>query len=90
MVAAWCEAEAQIVQGSILPRHGQHGSDIPAGTRYHRKDAPSVIWEVISVYTGVDGHSHAVLSNVADPLWRKTISQIELEQGGEYIRVPTK
>ncbi len=71
-----------------MPRHPQHEpSDIPIGTRYQRRDAPNVLWEV---YVGVDGHSHAVLSNVADPLWRKTISQFELEQGGGYIRVTAK
>jgi hypothetical protein len=73
-----------------MQRRRNQQSDISIGTRYHRRDAPNVVWEVLSLYVGVDGHSHAMLSNVADPLWRKTISQIELEQGGEYIRVPTK
>ena len=46
-------------------------------------------WEVIALYMGVDGKQHAVLSNLSDPTWRKTISVIELEQGGHYAEVAT-
>ena len=43
-------------------------------------------WEVIALYIGVDQKQHAVLSNISDPTWRKTISVIELEQSGHYAR----
>jgi hypothetical protein len=48
-----------------------------------------VIWEVIALYAGVDGKQHAVLSNIGDPTWRKTISVIELQESGHYERLPT-
>jgi hypothetical protein len=48
-----------------------------------------VTWEVIALYTGVDQKQHAVLRNISDPTWRKTISRIELEESGHYERVPT-
>jgi hypothetical protein len=46
-------------------------------------------WEVIALYIGVDQKRHAVLSNISDPTWLKTISVIELEQSGDYEGVPT-
>ena len=64
--------------------------DISIGTQYRRRDAPNVVWEVITLYVGVDGLPHAVLSNVSDPTWRKALSQIELENGGQYFRVPAR
>ena len=62
--------------------------DISIGTQY--RDAPNVVREVITLYVGVDGLPHAVLSNVSDPTCRKTLSQIELEHGGQYFRVPAR
>ena len=56
------------------------------GARYRHRDAPNVTWEVIALYIGVDQKQHAVLSNIPDPTWRKTISVIELEQSGHYAR----
>ena len=58
------------------------------GARYRHRDAPNVTWEVIALYVGVDGKQHAVLSNISDLTWRKTISVIELEQSGNYEGVP--
>ena len=60
--------------------------EIAVGARYRHRDAPNVTWEVIALYIGVDQKQHAVLSNIADPTWRKTISVIELERGGHYAR----
>jgi hypothetical protein len=37
----------------------------------------------------MDGKQHAVLSNISDLTWRKTISVIELEQSGHYAHVAT-
>ena len=63
--------------------------EITVGARYRHRDAPNVIWEVIALYAGVDGKQHAVLSNIGDPTWRKTISVIELQESGHYERLPT-
>ena len=62
---------------------------IAVGVRYRHRDAPNATWEVIALYVGVDGKQHAVLSNISDLTWCKTISVIELEQSGHYAQVAT-
>jgi hypothetical protein len=62
--------------------------EISIGARYFRRDVPGIIWEVLSLYAGVDGLPHAILYNVAHPTLRKTLSQFTLEDGGQYTRVP--
>ena len=57
------------------------------GTRYRRRDVPYIVWEVVSQYAGADGLPYVVLRNVSDRTWHKTLSQIELEGGGQYSRV---
>jgi hypothetical protein len=71
-----------------MPRQ-RNRQEIAVGARYQHRDAPNVTWEVIGLYMGVDGKQHAVLSNVSDPTWHKTISMIELKKNGHYARVPT-
>ena len=56
-----------------MPGH-RNRQDISVGARYSHRDAPNVVWEVVALYVGVDGLRHAVLSNLADPTWRKTMS----------------
>jgi hypothetical protein len=56
------------------------------GTRYRHRDVPYIVWEVVSQYAGVDGLPHVVLRNVSDRIWQKTLSQNELERGGQYSR----
>jgi hypothetical protein len=63
-------------------------SGVSPGVRYCRRDAPYMVWEVITTYTGIDGKPYVVLVNLSDPTWRKTISLAELESGSQYIRVP--
>ena len=55
------------------------------GIRYRRRDAPYMIWEVISAYTSADGKPYVVLVNLSDPTWRKTLSLAELESGSQCI-----
>jgi hypothetical protein len=71
----------------MLRQRNRHG--IAVGVRYRHRDAPNATWEVIALYVGVDGKQHAVLSNISDLTWRKTISVIELEQGAHYAQVAT-
>jgi hypothetical protein len=47
-----------------------------------------MVWEVIAGYTSTDGKPYVVLSNLADPTWRKTLSLAELESGNQYVRLP--
>jgi hypothetical protein len=61
---------------------------VSRGTRYRRRDAPYMVWEVVTTYASVDSKTYVVLSNVSDPTWRKTLSLIELESSGQYIRLP--
>jgi hypothetical protein len=71
----------------MLRQRNRHG--IAVGVRYRHRDAPNATWEVIALYVGVDGKQHAVLSNISDLTWRKTISVIELERGAHYAQVAT-
>src|SRR5579885_2856632 len=75
--------------GIVTPRRRSR-QDVTVGARYRHRDVPGVTWEVIALYVGVDGKRHAVLCNISDPTWRKTISEIELEQSGQYepVAVP--
>jgi hypothetical protein len=63
-------------------------SEVSRGTRYRRRDAPYMVWEVIAGYTSTDGKSYVVLFNLSDPTWRKTLSLAELESSSQYIRLP--
>ena len=63
-------------------------AEISPGSRYRRRDAPYMVWEVITAYTSTDGKPYVVLVNLSDPTWRKTLSLAELESGSQYIRLP--
>jgi hypothetical protein len=67
--------------------HGKQHPNISIGTRYRRRDAPYIVWEVIAQYAGVDGLRYIVLRNLSDRTWQKTLSQIELDRGDRYTRV---
>jgi hypothetical protein len=54
------------------------------GSQFYRTDAPNAIWEVLAIFSGADGKSHAVLFNLSDPTCRKTVSAMELEDGCQY------
>jgi len=64
----------------------QNSPDV--GTRYRHRDVPYIVWEIVSQYAGVDGLPHVVLRNVSDRTWQKTLSQNELERGGQYSLAP--
>jgi hypothetical protein len=71
----------------VLGRRKREAEFSP-GVRYRRRDAPYMVWEVITAYTGTDGKPYVVLVNLSDPTWRKTLSLAELESGSQYIRLP--
>ena len=72
----------------LLLRHLHRSPEISVGARFLRRDAPSIVWEVLSLYVGVGGLPHAILYNVGQPTLRKTLSQFTLENGRQYTRVP--
>jgi hypothetical protein len=61
--------------------------ELSIGIRYFQRDTPNVVWEVLSLYVGVDGLPHAILYNIAHPTLRKTLSRYALEDGGQYARL---
>ena len=61
--------------------------EVSIGSRYRRKGMPLVVWEVLAVFLGVDGRQHAMMFNVDDPTWRKTISRAEIENTALYERI---
>jgi hypothetical protein len=69
-------------------RRRHRGSEVSVGARYFRQDAPRIIWEVLSLYVGVDGLPHAILYNIDHHALRKTLSRFSLENSGQYTRVP--
>src|SRR5437879_4054124 len=71
---------------SMLRRRHQ-SSEISIGARYFRRDAPSIVWEVLSLHVGVDGLPHAILYDISHPTLRKTLSQFALESSRQYTRV---
>jgi hypothetical protein len=62
-------------------------AEVSIGTQYCDKAAPHVVWEVLAVYIGFDGRSYAVLFNLGDPTWQKTLSLAELVDGHHYSRL---
>ena len=73
---------ARTLRSMLLKRRNNRGASI--GARYRRRDPPYAVWEILAAYTGVDGRRHAVLFNVDDPTWHKTLSLAELENAHLY------
>jgi hypothetical protein len=62
-------------------------TDVTVGARYFRRDAPSIIWEVQSLFVGKDGMHYAGLFCVNDHTLRKTLSQSALQHDGRNARI---
>ena len=71
---------------SVLRRR-RRAPEISVGTRYCRRDAPNIVWEVYSLFVGTDGMPYAGIFSTTDPTRRKTVSQAVLEHDGQYQRV---
>ena len=65
-------------------------SELSVGTEYRSREAPHISWQIIAQYEGADGLLYAVLRNLSDRTWQKTLSRNELEHGGHYSRVTEK
>jgi len=52
---------------------------VSIGTRYRRRDLPHAVWKVLAIYRGSDDRHYAVLFNVADIIWHKTLTVADLE-----------
>lgn len=62
-------------------------TDIAAGQRFRKCDAPRVVWQVDSLFDGVDGVPYAAIFRIDDPSMRKTVARASLERGGQYERI---
>jgi len=75
-----------IAMFSVLRRR-RRTPEIAVGARYFRRDAPTIIWEVYSLFVGTDGMPYAGIFCTSDATRRKTVSQSVLEHDGQYARV---
>ena len=61
---------------------------VTLGARYHTAGLPYMVWEVASLFDGIDGTPYAHIIAVNDQTRRKTVAQSSLESGGQYVLVP--
>jgi hypothetical protein len=74
---------------SSLQRRRPAG-EVTVGSRFYRRESPSIVWEVQSLFVGKDGVRYAGLFCTADPTLRKTLSQEALRQDGRNVQVPDR
>ena len=60
---------------------------VDVGGRFCKRDAPSIVWEVLSTFRGTDGYPYAGMICLSDRSQRKTLSLRELQDGVQYARV---
>lgn len=60
---------------------------VTVGARYHTAGLPYMVWEVASLFDGIDGTPYAHIIAVNDQTRRKTVAQSSLESGGQYVPV---
>lgn len=62
-------------------------SEVAVGQRYRKSDAPLIVWEVVSLFTGTDGMPYAGIVRADDRTMRKTVAAAALERGPQYQRI---
>ena len=58
------------------------------GAKYYTAGLPYMVWEVVSLFEGIDGTPYAQIVAVNDPTRRKTVAQSSLESGTQYVPAP--
>lgn len=81
-------ASAAADLGMINPFKTQRQAPISVGSRYHTAGIPYLVWEVASLFDGIDGTPYAHIICVNDQTRRKTVAQSSLETGNQYVFVP--
>ncbi len=66
----------------------QKHATVTVGARYYTAGLPYMVWEVASLFDGIDGTPYAHLIAVNDSTRRKTVAQSSLESGTQYVPVP--
>ena len=61
---------------------------VTVGARFHTAGLPYMVWEVATLFDGIDGTPYAHIVAVNDRTRRKTVAQSSLESGGQYVPVP--
>jgi len=74
--------------GMINPFKTQKQAPISVGARYQTAGIPYLVWEVASLFDGIDGTPYAHIICVNDQTRRKTVAQSSLEGGNQYVFVP--
>lgn len=65
----------------------QKPSTVVLGAKYHTAGLPYMVWEVTSLFEGIDGTPYAHIVAVNDQTRRKTVAQSSLETGTQYVPV---
>jgi len=60
---------------------------VTVGARYQNADMSLLVWEVASLFNGIDGTPYAHIFCVSDTSRRKTVAQSALESGVQYKRI---
>jgi hypothetical protein len=61
---------------------------VTLGAKYYTAGLPYMVWEVVSLFEGIDGTPYAHIVAVNDPTRRKTVAQSSLESGTQYVPAP--
>lgn len=69
-----------------LFRSHKHAT-VAVGSKYYTAGLPYMVWEVVSLFEGIDGTPYAQIVAVNDPTRRKTVAQSSLESGTQYVAV---
>jgi len=63
----------------------QKQAAVAVGAKYYTAGLPYMVWEVVSLFDGIDGTPYAHIVAVNDPTRRKTVAQSSLESGNQYV-----
>ena len=69
----------------VLMRRRQPAIDI--GQRFRKAEAANIVWQVTSVFEGIDGKPYAQLVRTDDGSMRKTVALSALTQNLQYVPV---
>lgn len=69
----------------LLGRRRQPAIDI--GQRFCKAEAANIVWQVSSVFQGVDGKPYAQLVRADDGSMRKTVAVSALIQSTQYLPI---
>jgi hypothetical protein len=69
----------------LLGRRRESGIDV--GQQFRKADAANIVWQVASIFRGVDGKAYAQLIRIDDVSMRKTVAINALTQSVQYVPI---